>query len=93
MLERRGKNVREERRRLGGEGRRLVERGGLRSLKLHNTIMIPPLYMARSLDLAGHKYYTCTDCFSAVVPLLRSEGEILEVAITSLGLVNPVAFG
>jgi len=30
---------------------------------------------------------------SQVVPLIRTDGEIREVAITALGLVNPHAFG
>lgn len=31
--------------------------------------------------------------FHKVVPLIRSEGEIREVAITALGLIHPNAFG
>ncbi len=31
--------------------------------------------------------------FHKIVPLVRSEGEIREVAITALGLIHPNAFG
>lgn len=46
-----------------------------------------------SQDGSGRFSLTARDLFSRVVPLIRWEGEIREVAVTALGLVNPPAFG
>lgn len=46
-----------------------------------------------SQDGSGRSSPTARDLFSRVVPLIRWEGEIREVAVTALGLVNPPAFG
>ncbi|CAI8040481.1 Protein furry homolog [Geodia barretti] len=46
-----------------------------------------------SQDGAGRPFPTARDLFQRVVPLIRWDGEIREVAVTALGLVNPPAFG
>ena len=46
-----------------------------------------------SQDGSGRSSLTARDLFSRVVPLIRWEGEIREVAVTALGLVHPPAFG
>ena len=38
------------------------------------------------------RQYTAKDLFQMVTPLVRSEGEVGEVVVTALGLVNPDAF-
>jgi hypothetical protein len=46
-----------------------------------------------SQDGSGRSSLTARDLFSRVVPLIRWDGEIREVAVTALGLVHPPAFG
>ena len=42
---------------------------------------------------SGSGVWTARDLFRIVVPLLCYDGEIREVAVTALGMVNPQAFG
>ena len=51
------------------------------------------LLSTSSQDGAGRPFPTARDLFQRVVPLIRWDGEIREVAVTALGLVNPPAFG
>ena len=51
------------------------------------------LLLSSSLDTSGRPSPTARDLFQRVVPLIRWDGEIREVAVTALGLVNPPAFG
>ena len=51
------------------------------------------LLSTSSQDGSGRPFPTARDLFQRVVPLIRWDGEIREVAVTALGLVNPPAFG
>jgi len=42
---------------------------------------------------SGGGLWSARDLFRFVVPLLCYDGEIREVAVTALGMVNPQAFG
>ncbi|XP_065885600.1 protein furry homolog isoform X2 [Dysidea avara] len=46
-----------------------------------------------ALESSGSGVWTARDLFRIVVPLLCYDGEIREVAVTALGMVNPQAFG
>ena len=65
-------------------------------MKLCFHILYIRLYCSASLDeksVGKHgKHPTARDLLHNVVPLLYYDGEIMEAALTALGMVNPIVF-